>query len=57
MRAKILAALVALVVLLPAWALPGKDDQIVFPGKHHNSVLGVINGDYDAAAVADTVLE
>jgi phosphonate transport system substrate-binding protein len=36
---------------------PGKDYQIVFSGKHDNSVLGVANGDYDAAAVADTVLE
>lgn len=37
--------------------LPGKDYQIVFSGKHDNSILGVANGDYDAAAVADTVLE
>ena len=37
--------------------VPGKDYQIVFSGKHDNSVLGVVNGDYDAAAVADTVLE
>jgi phosphonate transport system substrate-binding protein len=36
---------------------PGKDYQIVFSGKHDTSVLGVVNGDYDAAAVADTVLE
>ena len=36
---------------------PGKDYQIAFSGKHDNSVLGVVNGDYDAAAVADTVLE
>jgi phosphonate transport system substrate-binding protein len=36
---------------------PGKDYQIVFSGKHDNSILGVVNGDYDAAAVADTVLE
>jgi phosphonate transport system substrate-binding protein len=36
--------------------VPGKDYQIVFSGKHDNSVLGVVNGDYDAAAVADTVL-
>ncbi|MBI2555319.1 MAG: PhnD/SsuA/transferrin family substrate-binding protein [Candidatus Rokubacteria bacterium] len=26
-------------------------------GKHDNSILGVVNGDYDAAAVAHTVLE
>jgi phosphonate transport system substrate-binding protein len=37
--------------------VPGKDYQIVFSGKHDNSALGVVNGDYDAAAVADTVLE
>jgi phosphonate transport system substrate-binding protein len=37
--------------------VPGKDYQIVFSGKHDNSILGVANGDYDAAAVADTVLE
>jgi phosphonate transport system substrate-binding protein len=36
---------------------PGKDYQIVFSGKHDASALGVVNGDYDAAAVADTVLE
>ena len=37
--------------------VPGKDYQIVFSGKHDTSILGVANGDYDAAAVADTVLE
>lgn len=37
--------------------VPGKDYQIVFSGKHDTSALGVVNGDYDAAAVADTVLE
>jgi phosphonate transport system substrate-binding protein len=37
--------------------VPGKDYQIAFSGKHDNSILGVVNGDYDAAAVADTVLE
>jgi phosphonate transport system substrate-binding protein len=36
---------------------PGKDYTIAFSGKHDNSILGVVNGDYDAAAVADTVLE
>jgi phosphonate transport system substrate-binding protein len=36
---------------------PGKDYQIVFSGKHDASALGVVNGDYDAAPVADTVLE
>lgn len=37
--------------------VPGKDYQVVFSGKHDTSVLGVVNGDYDAAPVADTVLE
>jgi phosphonate transport system substrate-binding protein len=36
---------------------PGKDYQIAFSGKHDNSALGVVNGDYDAAAVADTVVD
>jgi phosphonate transport system substrate-binding protein len=36
---------------------PGKDYQVVFSGKHDASALGVVNGDYDAAAVADTVIE
>lgn len=36
---------------------PGKDYQVVFSGKHDASALGVVNGDYDAAAVADTVVE
>jgi phosphonate transport system substrate-binding protein len=37
--------------------VPGKDYEIAFTGKHDNSILGVVNGDYDAAAVANTVLE
>jgi phosphonate transport system substrate-binding protein len=37
--------------------VPGKDYEIAFTGKHDNSILGVVNGDYDGAAVADTVLE
>jgi phosphonate transport system substrate-binding protein len=37
--------------------VPGKDYQIAFSGKHDASALGVVNGDYDAAAVADTVVE
>ncbi len=31
--------------------------QIAFTSKHDNSILGVVTGDYDAAAVADTVLQ
>ncbi len=37
--------------------VPGKDYQIAFSGKHDTSALGVINGDYDAAVVADTVMQ
>ncbi len=37
--------------------VPGKDYQIVFSGKHDNSALGVVNGDYDAGVVADTVVD
>jgi len=37
--------------------VPGRDYEIVFSGKHDNSILGVAHGDYDAAAVADTVME
>ena len=36
---------------------PGKDYTIVYSGKHDSSALGVINGDYDAAVVADTVMQ
>jgi phosphonate transport system substrate-binding protein len=36
---------------------PGKDYTIVYSGKHDSSALGVINGDYDAAVVADTVIQ
>lgn len=36
--------------------VPGRDYQIVFSGKHDTSALGVVNGDYDAAAVADGVI-
>jgi phosphonate transport system substrate-binding protein len=37
--------------------VPGKDYRIAFSGKHDTSALGVINGDYDAAVVADTVIQ
>lgn len=37
--------------------VPGKDYRIAFSGKHDTSALGVINGDYDAAVVADTVMQ
>ena len=36
--------------------VPEKDYKVLYSGKHDNSVSGVINGDYDAGAVADDVL-
>ncbi|MEO5692533.1 MAG: phosphate/phosphite/phosphonate ABC transporter substrate-binding protein, partial [Usitatibacter sp.] len=36
---------------------PGKDYEIIYSGKHDNSVMGVVNKDYDAAPVASTVVE
>lgn len=42
--------------LFPAEGLkPGDDYEIVFSGKHDQSVMGVNSGDYDAAAVASDV--
>lgn len=34
----------------------GRDYEVAFSGKHDNSVLGVYNKDYDAAAIADQVM-
>ena len=34
----------------------GEDFETTFSGKHDNSVLGVYNGDYPAAAIADAVM-
>jgi phosphonate transport system substrate-binding protein len=36
--------------------VPDKDYKVLYSGKHDNSIASVINGDYDAAAVADDVL-
>ncbi len=36
---------------------PDKDYKTTFSGKHDNSVLGVVNGDYDAAAVANVTMK
>jgi len=36
---------------------PGKDYTVVYSGKHDNSIMGVVNKDYEAAPVAGTVLE
>ncbi len=44
--------------LFPAEGLtPDKDYKVIYSGKHDNSITGVVRGDYDAAAVADDVLE
>ncbi|GGY72318.1 phosphate/phosphite/phosphonate ABC transporter substrate-binding protein [Marinobacter zhanjiangensis] len=36
--------------------VPGEDFEPVFSGKHDNSILGVANQDYQAAAIANSVL-
>lgn len=44
--------------LLPAAGLvPGEDYPILYSGKHDKSILGVVAGEFDAAAVASDVLE
>jgi len=35
----------------------GKDFEPVFSGKHDNSIMGVVNKDYPAAAVANSVIQ
>ena len=43
--------------LFPAEGVtPDKDYKVLYSGKHDNSISGVANGDYDAAAVADDIL-
>lgn len=43
--------------LFPAAGLtPDKDYTVAYSGKHDNSISGVLNKDYDAAAIADDVL-
>ena len=37
--------------------VPGEDFEPVFSGKHDNSILGVANEDYPAAAVANSVMK
>lgn len=37
--------------------VPGKDYEVIYSGKHDNSVMGVVNKDYDAAPVASTVMD
>ena len=44
--------------LLPKQGItPGKDYNILFSGKHDQSILGVNSGDYEAATVASDVFE
>ena len=44
--------------LFPALGLtPDKDYQVLYSGKHDQSILGVKSGDYDAAPVASDVLQ
>ena len=37
--------------------IPDKDYKVQYSGKHDNSILGVVNKDYDAAPVASSVLD
>jgi len=37
--------------------VPGEDYEVVYSGKHDNSIMGVVNRDYDAAPVASTVMQ
>jgi phosphonate transport system substrate-binding protein len=43
------------VLFPPEGLVPGKDYNILFSGKHDQSVMGVNSGDYDAAPVASDV--
>ena len=36
---------------------PDVDYKVIYSGKHDNSIMGVVNGDYDAAPVASTVMQ
>ena len=37
--------------------VPDRDYKVIYSGKHDNSIMGVVNGDYDAAPIADAVLK
>jgi len=37
--------------------VPGEDYEVIYSGKHDNSIMGVANKDYDAAPVASSVLD
>lgn len=36
---------------------PGEDYEVTYSGKHDNSIMGVVNKDYDAAPIASSVLD
>jgi len=36
---------------------PGIDYEVLYSGKHDNSIMGVVNKDYDAAPVANNVVD
>jgi phosphonate transport system substrate-binding protein len=36
---------------------PDVDYEVIYSGKHDNSIMGVANGDYEAAPIASSVLE
>jgi len=36
---------------------PDKDYEVIYSGKHDNSIMGVANKDYDAAPIASSVLD
>ncbi len=36
---------------------PGEDYEVTYSGKHDNSIMGVVNKDYEAAPVASSVLD
>ncbi len=37
--------------------VPDKDYEVLYSGKHDNSIMGVVNRDYDAAPIASSVLD
>ena len=37
--------------------VPGEDYEVIYSGKHDNSIMGVVNKDYEAAPVASSVLD
>ncbi|HDO52578.1 MAG TPA: phosphate/phosphite/phosphonate ABC transporter substrate-binding protein [Rhizobiales bacterium] len=37
--------------------IPDTDYKVTYSGKHDNSIMGVANGDYDAAPIASSVLD